>query len=92
MRLWGKIYKDGQKLSDGIVDIDINKRTELRKNENLLTASLAELAHAMDLERPVIVNKHLRDLYDFGRAVFHSNDFMETVDFDRFVVELIPDA
>lgn len=84
------IYIDGQKIKEQLVDIDIKKKYELRLNEDMLISCMAQLSHELDLERPVMVGKHIRDLCEFGRAVFLPQDFMESVDFDRLVVELIP--
>lgn len=90
MRLWGKIYTDGQKQSESLVSIEVNKKYELHANTELLTNAIAELAYNLDLERPVMVKKHIRDLCEYGRAVFLPQDFMEQINFDRLVVEIIP--
>ena len=92
MRLWGQTFRSGQRTKEFLVELNITKRIELRVNENMFISALSELSRCMDLERPVIMQKHLEDLYKFGRSVFLPSDFVEEVDFDRFVVELIADA
>ena len=91
MRLWGQIYRDGQRTADEIAAVDIKKRSELSLHEETVMQTLTQLAHELDLERPVVVKKHLHDLYTYGRTVFRPQDFVESVAFDRFVVEVIPD-
>ena len=91
MRLWGQIYTDGQRIADKIASIDIRKKSELSQHEDLIMQTLTLLSHELDLERPVIVKKHLNDLYTYGQTVFRPQDFVESVTFDRFVVEVIPD-
>lgn len=52
---------------------------------------LTEICHTMDLARPVVLQKHVAEFRKFSRAVFYPQDFMESVDFDRFEVELFPE-
>ncbi|MBQ9950512.1 MAG: hypothetical protein IJO93_07330 [Clostridia bacterium] len=91
MRLWGRLYTDGEKQREGLITVNIRKKEELTMHEAELTNALAQLAYDMDLERPVMVKKHWRDLYEFSRVVFLPQDFMDSVDFDRLVVEVISD-
>ena len=91
MRLWGQIYKDGERVCDALIPLDIKKKTELKAHEEQILVCLSSLSHDLDIERPVIVKKHMNDIYTFGRVVFRPQDFVESVDFDRFVVEVIPD-
>ena len=52
-------------------------------------AVLTELCRPLDLARPVLLQKHLRELEQFNRTAFRPSDFMEDVSFDRFEIELI---
>ena len=52
---------------------------------------LIELCKPLDLARPVMLDKHVRELERFGRTAFLPNDFMESVPFDRFEIELFPE-
>ena len=52
---------------------------------------LIELCKPLDLARPVMLDKHVRELERFGRTAFLPNDFMESVSFDRFEIELFPE-
>jgi hypothetical protein len=49
---------------------------------------LAKLCHDMDIARPVILKKHVRDLTQFSHTVFYPADFLEPVSFDRLEIEL----
>ena len=49
------------------------------------------LCHALDIERPVILEKHIRDLTAFNRVVFKPSDFMDSTSFDRFEIEIFPE-
>lgn len=52
---------------------------------------LTELCKPLDLSRPVLITKHIRELLQFRRTVFYPTDFMESVDFDRFEIEIFPE-
>ena len=85
------LYKDGQRISDALAPIDVRKKTELRRHEELIMGALTELSHELDIERPVLVKKHLNDIFTYGRVVFRPQDFLESVGFDRFIIEVIAD-
>ena len=50
---------------------------------------LHELCQDLDLCRPVILRKHVNDLARFSRVVFKPADFIESVDFDEFEIEVL---
>ena len=50
-----------------------------------------ELCQALDLSRPVVLNKHINELERFNHTQFRQNDFMEPVSFDRFEIEIFPE-
>ena len=89
MRAWGIIRHGEQKSSEAIVDLNIKKRTELPLDLEYASDFIGELAHELDIERPVIVKKHLSELLRFGHVTFKKADFIDAIDFDRFTVEII---
>ena len=50
---------------------------------------LHELCQALDLSRPVLLNKHIRELQNFSHTVFRRSDFMEPIAFDTFEIEIL---
>ena len=52
---------------------------------------LHELCQALDLARPVVLSKHIRELEQFSHTQFRQSDFMEPVSFDRFEIEIFPE-
>lgn len=55
--------------------------------------ALAEACHALDLSRPLWLEKNEREWREFGQTRFLPDAFMERVDFDRLEIEFIdPDA
>ena len=53
-----------------------------------LNELISPLCQELDLSRPLMLKKHLKEIEDFSRVVFHPSDFIEPVDFDRFEVEI----
>ncbi len=49
---------------------------------------LHALCQALDLARPVVLQKHIAELDRFSHTAFRPGDFMEPVDFDRFEIEI----
>lgn len=52
---------------------------------------LTSLCKPLDLACPVILQKHVAELSSFSRTVFRAGDFIESVSFDRFEVEILPE-
>ena len=50
---------------------------------------LHDLCQDLDLCRPVVLRKHVNDLARFSRVVFKPADFIESVDFDEFEIEVL---
>ena len=89
MRAWGRIKKGEYILSEATVSLDIKKRAEMPMDMDYISAFIGELAHELDIERPVIVKKHVSELKNFGHVIFKKTDFIDAIDFDRFIVEII---
>lgn len=89
MRAWGIIHKGDCKYAEAIISIGIGKRSELPDNLDYALNIVGELAHELDVERPVLTKKHLSDLKRFGHTVFLPTDFIDAIDFDKFTIEII---
>lgn len=83
MRIWAKVIR-AQRIADDLVR-EFGARPSDAEGWN---AVLTELCKPLDLSRPVLLQKHVRDLAQFGRVVFRPADFMESVSFDRFELEI----
>ncbi|MBQ1683968.1 MAG: hypothetical protein II072_00445 [Clostridia bacterium] len=84
MKVWARIRKDNKTVAEHVIAIPEKSAYEV---ENW-AAPVGELCHELNLSRPVILKKHVRDLESFNHTVFKPGDFMEKVDFDRLEVEL----
>ena len=84
MKLWGTIRKDNRMIRDTTAEFPGRLPTQVDSWDDVIGVLCREL----DLSRPVLLKKHVRDILEFSRAVFKPGDFMEDVDFDRFEVEI----
>ena len=82
-RIWAKVLKDGH----------IVKQTTYEREEKFTHADffgyLAEICDALDVPTPVLLKPHIFNYAKFRHVVFRPADFMETVNFDRLVLENI---
>jgi len=88
MKLWAKCLLEQRIQKDVVCEFSVDAQpTDTDGWEEIL----AELCKPLDLSRPVLMRKHIRDLLQFRRTVFYPTDFMESVDFDRFEIEIFPE-
>ena len=52
---------------------------------------IADIAKPLDLACPVLLNKHVQELARFNRTWFTQADFIESIAFDRFELEIFPE-
>ena len=84
MKLWGKVLIDNKIRADRVVAVHAKTAYDVEDwNEPFY-----RLCHELNLSRPVILSKHVRDLEQFRRTVFRPEDFVEPVEFDKFEAEL----
>lgn len=86
MRVWVTLIKKHQRIREAIADIAMD---EDDSREELLEQAMEQTLPAMDLPRPVVLGKHLRDFRDFGRTQFAPADFLEHIPGDRICFEIL---
>ena len=84
MKIWGKTRVNNSTVLQGTVTIHVKSAYDVED----WSEPFAKLCHDLNLSRPVILSKHVRDLEQFGHTVFYPADFLEPVNFDRFEIEL----
>lgn len=87
MRIWAKTIKHQKIRSEVVREFSLARPSDLSG----WTPVLHELCQALDLARPVVLEKHVRELGQFSHTAFRQSDFMESVDFDRFEIEIFPE-
>ena len=84
MKIWAKILKHHKTINEAVREFPA--RPSDAEGWNRI---LAELAKPLDLACPVLLEKHVQELARFNRTVFAQSDFIESVSFDKFEVEII---
>ena len=77
MRFWGKIKTEDRILRD------------LVQEDRDFSAALASLCDKFDIGKPIVCDKHLKEIKSFRRTLFYPDDFVESVSFDTFEIEII---
>ncbi len=84
MKVWARVRRDNKTIAQHVVEIEQKSAAEVKCWQE----PIGELCRALNLSRPVILKKHIRDLESFSHTHFSPGDFMENVDFDRLEIEL----
>ena len=84
MKLWGIIRKNDKIQRQHTIEYEGLTRDTASDWDELISPLCQEL----DLSRPLMLKKHLKEIEEFSRVVFLPSDFIESVDFDRFEIEI----
>lgn len=87
MRIWAKTTEHQKIKSEVVREFALARPSDL---ESWIPV-LHELCQALDLSRPVVLEKHIRELDQFSHTAFRQSDFMEPIAFDRFEIEIFPE-
>ncbi len=79
LKLWGLLYKNNKITADNVAVSEADDLDEC----------LSLLCRDFDTEKPVMLTKHTGELQKFGRTAFLPGDFIDSVSFDRFVIEIL---
>ena len=85
MRIWAKVLQDQRIMREAVREFASARPSDMEGWSSLLH----ELCQDLDLCRPVVLRKHVNDLARFSRVVFKPADFIESVDFDEFEIEVL---
>ena len=84
IRLWGKLYKDHKIVRQ----VTLNTRAETM-DYSLFFDYISEIAHSLDSPSPVVIKPHIFNFAKFNFVKFTESDFVEKINFDYLMVELI---
>ena len=83
-RLWGKIWKDNHMIKDTVI-CDDSEDTRTHK----IFHALQEICYDFDLANPIWLDKTINDFKRHSKTRFYQDNFVETVDFDYFEIQVI---
>ena len=85
MKIWAKTFS-GEKITD-----DILYECDVITDEEQFVHALQEICGSMDIPTPVATNVNFRHFVMFNNTKFKPRDFVESVHFDLFDVEAVPE-
>ena len=86
IKFWGKCIKNHKIVKQKTYAVNAEKM-----DWSLFYGYVSELARAMEEPTPIVLKAHIFDFAKFNYIKFLPSDFVETVNFDQFVVELVKD-
>lgn len=81
IRIWAKTMKIN-KLKQSYIYESIDNF-----NPETFYLHLQEICHKMDIPTPVILSYHIESYINFNICTFLPRDFVESVNFDKFILE-----
>ena len=82
INIWGKIFKDEKIVKHFTVSV--------QPSECTFFDMIKSLCEGLDIPTPVLLNKHINDFNKFSMTLFKPVDFIESVNFDKFIIEYLP--
>lgn len=81
IRIWAKTIKDNK----------ITRSYIYESIDNFLADKffmhLERICHEIDIPTPALLKSHINNYVDFNTASFLPRDFVESIDFDSFIIE-----
>lgn len=84
LKIWGKLMKNHLIQRDAVLEYDSAK-----SRAEVVRQSLNDFAIELDIARPIWLPKNEKELSNFIVTTFYPDQFMEAVDFDCLVIEII---
>ena len=83
IKVWGKVIIDEKVVKHSVVSVEPSECT--------FFDMIKQLCENLDIPTPVLLNKHLLDFNKFSMTVFKPVDFVEQANFDRFILQYLPE-
>ncbi len=87
MKIWAKVIQHHKIQQDAVQEFTSARPSDADGWMPVIT----ELCKPLDVAVPVLLPKHVNELRQFSRTVFKPQDFMESVSFDSFEIEIFPE-
>ncbi len=81
IRIWARTVSDN-KITRSYIYESIDSF-----NEEKFFKHIEKLCHEMDIPTPIILKSHITNYVDFNNSTFLPRDFVESIDFDKFIIE-----
>ena len=81
IKVWGKVFVEEKITKHFVVSVEPSECT--------FFDMIKQLCEGLDIPTPVLLNKHLADFNKFSMTIFKPVDFIENVNLDKFVIEIL---
>ena len=79
LRLWGRIIKNHRTAASETVTVQ----------DGNMEAAMIELCRRFDIQRPLQLPKHDREMENFGRTFYSREHFTEPISFQKLEIEVL---
>lgn len=86
LRIWGKIVNNNKTIKEHVVE----SSNEGNYQDNLKEC-ITELCRILDIEKPYWLPSNMDEYNNRGKTIFDHHNFIDAIDFDRFVIEELED-
>ena len=83
IKIWGKVISNEKIVKSKTIKVDTETTT--------FFDMLAQLCHSLNIPTPVLLDKHDYEFNLFNLCTFKSDDFIEDIMFDSFVIQYVGD-
>ncbi|MBR2468099.1 MAG: hypothetical protein IKB42_03580 [Clostridia bacterium] len=80
IRIWAKIIIDGKIVKSHEITVQ-------NYDYHIFDEYVREIAYGLDIPTPVVLDKHIIDFTVYKSTRFFKEDFVESVDFEKLVLE-----
>lgn len=81
IRIWARTVSDG-KITRSYIYESIDNF-----NDEKFHKHIEKICHEIDIPTPAILKAHINNYVDFNNTTFLPRDFVESIDFDKFIIE-----
>ncbi|MDE6361451.1 MAG: hypothetical protein K2N53_03590 [Clostridia bacterium] len=81
MKIWARLVTDDK------IQKDMLYHSSLKMSKDNYEVWLRDICHQLDVPNPVILDHHFKNFVNFHNTKFRQDDFVETLDYDIFIVE-----
>lgn len=81
IRIWARTMKDN-KITRSYIYESIDNFAE-----DKFFMHIEKMCHEIDIPTPMVLKNHINNYVEFNNAMFISRDFVESIDFDSFIIE-----
>ncbi|HHY82543.1 MAG TPA: hypothetical protein GX505_07675 [Clostridiales bacterium] len=86
-RVWGILKRNNKIIADMVA---VCENSDLA-DEDKLQECILKICNKFDLQKPMWLHKNEREFAKYNRAVLNQDNFIESISFDTFELELLED-